>query len=186
MGSSVWLDDVPPSRGGGDPPRARRAYLARQMSRVPTGTVSWEVPGGAIDQGEDALTAGLREMEEECALVAKGRGELLPTVFELAPGMGTFPHRFVIARGVVPKGRRAVPQRDEGISSVRAFDATRVRAMIRSGKISVLATLSALAVSGFLDAPEERAGKDAKADDARASSVTRIAGTPVGGRDRYL
>src|SRR4051812_49342909 len=87
-----------------------RIWLAK-MSRVPTGTVSWEVPGGAIDQGEDALEAGLREMEEECALVAKGGGELLPTVFELAPGMGTFPHRFVIARGVVPKGRRAVPQR---------------------------------------------------------------------------
>ena len=68
-----------------------RIWLAK-MARVPAllAPCRWEVPGGAIDEGEDALAAGLREMEEECALVAKEGGKLLPTVFELAPGWGPF------------------------------------------------------------------------------------------------
>ena len=173
MASSVWLDDVPPSRGGGDPVAPDGRIWLAKMSRVPTCTVSWEVPGGAIDEGEDALVAGLREMEEECALVAEEGGKLLPTVFELAPGMGTFSHRFVIARGVVPKGRRAVPQRDAGDLERQSFRRAAgarddpLRQNLGPGDPDRARGL------GFPDAPEERAGENAVADDARASPSRR-------------
>jgi len=109
-----------------------------------------EFPGGGIDRNEDPVTAGLREMEEECALIAR-RARVLPRVFELAPGMGRFPHRVVIAKDVVPRGRRPVPQKEEGILAVRSFDRAGVRKLIRGGGISVAATLLALAASGWLD-----------------------------------
>jgi 8-oxo-dGTP pyrophosphatase MutT (NUDIX family) len=125
-------------------------WLAR-LERVPTGTSSWELPGGGIDRKEDIVAAALRELEEECALVARGGARVLPTPLELAPGMGRFPHHVVIASGVVPRGRCAVPQREEGIVAVRQFDRAAVRRMLKTGKISVQATAGALAVSGWLD-----------------------------------
>ncbi len=126
-----------------------RVWLA-QLERVPTGTSSWELPGGGVDGNEDIVTAGLRELEEECTLVAK-RGRLHPNVLELAPGMGRFQHYVVIAADVVPKGRRPVPQREEGIVAIRRFDRPSVRRMLRTGRINVHATVAALVVSGWLD-----------------------------------
>src|SRR4051812_7248468 len=76
-----------------------------EVERVPTGTRSWELPGGQIDANEAPLSAGFRELEEECALVARDGGKLMPQLLEMAPGMGRFPHYGVIAWGVVPKGR---------------------------------------------------------------------------------
>ena len=92
----------------------------------------------------------MRELEEETGLVARGKTRLLRTPLELAPGMGRFPHYVVIATGVVPKGRRVVPQRDEGIVAVRRFDRASVWRMLEGGKITVHATVSALAVCGWL------------------------------------
>jgi 8-oxo-dGTP pyrophosphatase MutT (NUDIX family) len=126
-----------------------------QIDRPPTGTRSWEFPGGGVDGGEDPITAGLRELEEECGLVAR-RARVLPTVFEIAPGMGRFPHRVVIAKGVVPRGRRPVPQKQEGIVAARSFDRAGVRRLIRGGRISVASTLVALAASGWMDGAREQ------------------------------
>jgi len=125
-----------------------RLWLAK-MHRAPTDTTSWELPGGGAERGEDVVTAGLRELEEECGLIAEGGGRV-HTVLELAPGMGRFPHHIVVARGVKPKGRRAVPQLDEAISAVKCFDRAQVGAMIRKGSVSVGATLAALVASGWL------------------------------------
>jgi ADP-ribose pyrophosphatase len=127
-----------------------RVWLIR-VHRVPTGTTSWELPGGGIDEGENAVAAGLRELEEESSLVAKGGGRLLATPLQLAPGMGPFPHLVVVASRVVPRGRRPVPQLDEGITAVRSFERARVASMLRRGSIHVQATIAALAVSGWLD-----------------------------------
>jgi 8-oxo-dGTP pyrophosphatase MutT (NUDIX family) len=125
-----------------------RIWLAK-IDRAPTGSSSWEFPGGGID-GEDPVRAGLRELEEECGLVAR-RARLLRTAYELAPGMGRFPHRVVIAQGVVPRGKRAVAQAEEGIVQVKSFDRAGVRRLIRVGKMSVGATLTALGASGWFD-----------------------------------
>jgi 8-oxo-dGTP pyrophosphatase MutT (NUDIX family) len=129
-----------------------RVWLAR-IKRIPTGATSWEFPGGMIDRGETIASAGLRELEEECGLMAKGPVRVLPKARELAPGMGRFPHHFVIASDVVPKGRNAVPQRDEGILAVRKFDRAHIRKMLLRGQIHVHPTIAALTLSGWLDEP---------------------------------
>ena len=72
-------------------------------------------------------------------------------MLELAPGMGRFPRDVVIAVDVVPKGRRAVPQREEGIVAIRRFDRPSVRRMLRAGRSNVHGTVAALVVSGWLD-----------------------------------
>jgi 8-oxo-dGTP pyrophosphatase MutT (NUDIX family) len=141
-----------------------RVWMIR-LHRIPTGTSSWELPGGGVD-GEDIVTAGLRELEEECSLVARDGGRLVRTPLELAPGMGRFPHYVVVASDVVPKGKRPVPQREEGIVAVRAFDRARVETMLRRGTINVQATICALAVSGWL-----RGGKMTRTTSARRGNV---------------
>ncbi|HMJ10344.1 MAG TPA: NUDIX hydrolase [Polyangiaceae bacterium] len=120
------------------------------IRRAPTGQRSWELPGGAMDKGEDPVSAGLRELEEECNLVATRGAKLLPNSLEAAPGMGSIPHRVVIALGVEPKSRAARPQKEEGIERVRKFSREQVARMTRAGKISVLPTLGALAVRGWI------------------------------------
>jgi 8-oxo-dGTP pyrophosphatase MutT (NUDIX family) len=141
-----------------------RVWLVK-LERAPTRTSSWELPGGAIDGDENVVAAALRELEEEAGLVARGKSRALETPLELAPGMGRFPHHVVVASGVVPRGKRPIPQREEGIVAVRAFDRARVWRMLRTGTISVQATAGALAVSGWLEAidrssrPRRRATK---------------------------
>jgi hypothetical protein len=71
--------------------------------------------------------------------------------------MGPFPHHVVIASDVVPLGRRPLPQVDEGITAVRAFDRPKVRGMLERGSINVQATIASLTVSGWLaGAPRRR------------------------------
>jgi 8-oxo-dGDP phosphatase len=126
-----------------------RMWLER-IERPATGTTSWEMPGGGVDPDEDVVAAGLRELEEECGLVATAGARVLGGRLEPVPGMGTIPHYIVTAFGVVPKGRRAVQQKAEGILAVRQFDRAAICKMVRSGRINVLATLGALTASGWL------------------------------------
>jgi 8-oxo-dGTP pyrophosphatase MutT (NUDIX family) len=53
--------------------------------RPPTGRYTLEFPAGLIDAGEDAMTAGLRELTEETGYVGEDEG-MLPTSC-LDPGM---------------------------------------------------------------------------------------------------
>jgi 8-oxo-dGTP pyrophosphatase MutT (NUDIX family) len=129
-------------------------WLAR-MKRAPTGRTSWELPGGEVGAGETPVEAGLRELFEECGLVARG-GRLLPTVMELAPGMGSFPHSIVVARGVEPRGARPVVQWEEGIVAVKKIARGEVSRLVKNGQIHIGATLCALALSGWLDGRTRR------------------------------
>ena len=125
-----------------------RLWLER-LHRVPLGTASWELPGGGSD-GQNLIEAALRELDEECGLVARGAVRLLPTVLEAAPGMGRIPHHVVVARDVVPKAKRPKPQRQEGITQVRRFEKDEVVRLVATGRIRVLPTLGALAAMGWL------------------------------------
>jgi ADP-ribose pyrophosphatase len=120
-----------------------RVWMAR-ITRPPTGQTTWELPGGGVDPGEDVLLAGLRELEEECGLVARGAVRLDPTVYEPIAGNGTVPHRLVVAEGVVPKGSAPRAQRAEGIDRVRRFSEAQIGALVRRGRITVYATLASL------------------------------------------
>ena len=126
-----------------------RVWL-EEINRRPTGQRSWECPGGGMDDGVDPVSAGLRELEEECHLVATRGAKLFATPLEAAPGMGSLPHRVVIAQGVEPKSGRARPQKDEGIERVQKFSRAQVTRMAKNGKISALPTLGALAVRGWI------------------------------------
>ena len=127
-----------------------RLWLAR-MKRVPTGGISWELPGGEVGDGETPARAALRELEEECGLRARGRARVLGPVVEIAPGMGCFPHRVVVARGVEPLGARPVALKKEGIVAVKKMGRGEVKRLIKKGQIRVSATLCALALVGWLD-----------------------------------
>lgn len=51
--------------------------------RYPYGRVLLELPAGKLEKGEDPLTAGIRELEEECGVVADkiiSLGTVYPTV----------------------------------------------------------------------------------------------------------
>ena len=125
-----------------------RVWLIR-IRRVPTGTSSWELPGGEVAKGETPVAAGLRELAEECGLAARS-ARLVATTFQAAPGMGLMPHRVIIAKHVTPMGDKPVPELKEGIQRVRAFRPSELRALIAKGQINVFATLSALAATGWL------------------------------------
>lgn len=133
---------VPEARDGG-------IWLVR-IHRKPTEARSWELPGGGANGREDPISAGLRELEEECGLVATEGARLLPISLEAAPGMGRLPHRVVVALGVEPRSRRARPQREEGIERVRQFSRSELQRLVATGRINVLPTLGALALAGWL------------------------------------
>lgn len=126
-----------------------RVWMLR-VRRPPTSTSSWELPGGEVGPDETPLSAGLRELEEESGLVSRGRARALPVVYQAVPGMGPMPHHVVLARDVEPIARRPAPQRAEGIEQVRAMTREQVNRLVRTGRITVFATLSALAVTGWL------------------------------------
>lgn len=144
-----WIVDRPPAAVVVPESSDGRLWLVR-IDRVPTQTRSWELPGGEVHAGETPIEAALRELAEETGLVARGGVELRRTTIEAAPGMGCMPHHVIVARGVEPDGRRPRPQRDEGILQVRRFTRGELARRVADGGIHVLATLGALAATGWL------------------------------------
>jgi ADP-ribose pyrophosphatase len=125
-----------------------RVWLER-LHREPLRASFWETPGGAIDRGESPIEAGLRELDEECGLVANGKVVAFPPQQPM-PGMAMFPHHVVVARDVVPRGKSPVPQIEEGIETVRRFSEKQLRSMIRRGTLTVQVTVAALVQAGVL------------------------------------
>ena len=61
----------------------RNTLLFVRQFRYPYGKVLLELPAGKLEKGEEPLAAGLRELEEECGVVAEKvipMGEVYPTV----------------------------------------------------------------------------------------------------------
>lgn len=149
LGRYGWIVDRPPAAVVVPESADGRLWMVR-IARVPTHTSSWEVPGGEVRKSETPVEAGLRELEEETGLVARAGAELWPTTQEAAPGMGRMPHHVVIAHGVEPAFARPRPQRDEGIEQVRRFTRAEIARRVAEGRIHVLATLGALAATGWI------------------------------------
>lgn len=60
----------------------KKVYMVRQF-RYPYGRMLLEIPAGKLNYGEDPLTCGKRELEEETAMIADcytDLGKLYPTV----------------------------------------------------------------------------------------------------------
>jgi 8-oxo-dGTP pyrophosphatase MutT (NUDIX family) len=116
-----------------------RIVLVRQF-RVGSGEVSLEIPGGMVDAGEDALTAGRRELAEETGYTG-GRWQLLGKV-RPNPAIQNNWLYTALAEGVVKTGE---PDPGDGeVLEVETATLGQVREWVLDGTID-----HALVVTGF-------------------------------------
>ena len=117
----------------------QRVVLIEQF-RHGTEEVTLEIPGGTVDDGEDPLAAGLRELREETGY-GGGEAEMMAVV---APNPALLNNRChtVLVRGVEPQGIAQL----EGLEEIRTrlVPLREVAELIRSGAIT-----HALVVAAF-------------------------------------
>ena len=109
---------------------AEPKVLLIQQYRYTANEVLWELPAGRIDEGEDALTAAKRELEEETGYFAH---EWIPAlVYYASPGFVDETMSVYAARDL-RKGK-ARPEEDEFITS-KLVPLSRAVEWVMSGKI---------------------------------------------------
>jgi ADP-ribose pyrophosphatase len=102
--------------------------------------LSLEAPAGIVDEGEDPVEAGLRELSEETGFVAE-RGELLGTL-SLNPSWQATRVDVVLARDAEAAASRDLDDGED--TRVRQLPPERVRELVRSGEIDSAVSLAAL------------------------------------------
>lgn len=107
-----------------------KLVLVRQY-RFGIEELSWEIPGGVMDPGEDPVKAGLRELREETGFVAKGH-ELLGSVAANPAIMNNRCH-FVWAKSVELQADVEWDEHEE--IEVGVFPVEEVYAMVERGEI---------------------------------------------------
>lgn len=106
--------------------------------RYPTGRYSWELPGGANDEGEDDLSTAKRELHEETGLVSK---------------RWTYVGNFSLLNGITPalvdvwlaeeaEQTNFNEAAEEGICRVITIPVDEVRSMIHRGEIENSAAIA--------------------------------------------
>lgn len=120
---------------------AGRIVMVEQY-RHGTDSITLEIPGGMVDPGEDALAAGLRELQEESGYRPgpQGRAMVIGMV-EPNPAIQSNRCATVLVDGVVPG--EAAPDEHEELG-LRLVDAAAVAGLIRDGVIT-----HALVVAAF-------------------------------------
>ncbi len=121
-----------------------RILLERQYRRGVNDFI-YELPAGWIDEGEKPIDAAKRELQEETGLLGVG-----DTLFEIYPQPGFSSMKaYVVALKVHSQGRHSHVS-DEHITS-EWVEKSRLREMIKSGKIKDMGLLSALSVYQALE-----------------------------------
>jgi 8-oxo-dGTP pyrophosphatase MutT (NUDIX family) len=115
--------------------------LVRQF-RWGANELSWEFPGGIIDEGEDPVTAGLRELQEETGYVAKS-GRLLGRVRPNPAISNNFCHIVLAEDAQLSAGGTDWDEHEE--IEVRVLPEATVMNWAREGEIG-----HALALTGLL------------------------------------
>ena len=103
----------------------------------------WEIPGGAVENGEDILTAAARELQEESGYISSEPGTVYQEHLEPVPGMGCYPHTLVVFRNCKPNGNRT-PAEDPGIREVKTMTQEEIRTRIQNGELRAMPTLAGL------------------------------------------
>jgi len=132
LDSRDWVNVVAPTTDG--------AIVMVRQFRFGLNDVSWEVPGGIIEKGEDPVVAGLRELEEETGYRAKS-GRIIG---HCSPNPAIINNRchVVLAEGVEPVGNFDWDEHEE--IEVRAVPENEVFAWVRTMQIRHSLALNAL------------------------------------------
>jgi ADP-ribose pyrophosphatase len=131
-----WVNVVAVTPGGS-------IILVRQF-RFGSNALSLEVPGGMIEEGEDPVAAGMRELEEETGY-GGGKVSLLGKVRPNPAIQDNWCH-FVLVDGAVPTGPMDWDE-DEDIE-VSVAPAAQVLGWARSGAITHSLSVAALLLFG--------------------------------------
>lgn len=115
-----------------------RLFLVRAF-RYPSKSWGWELPGGGGD-GEEPITAALRELEEETGILAD-RAEILGTTV-VCNGLMSEKMTSCVARVVSFGGHKHVGE--EAISDGRFYDLKTVHQLVAEGEINDCQTLTTL------------------------------------------
>ena len=113
--------------------------LVRQH-RFGSGELSWEVPGGVIDPGENPVEAAVRELKEETGFV----GEKVKAIASCRPNPAILRNRchFVLVEGARPIAETAFDPNEE--LETRLLPLTEAVSWVKQGRIEHALSLDAL------------------------------------------
>ncbi len=122
-----------------------RILLEREY-RHGLGQVIWQLPGGLVDEGEDLIAAGLRELAEETGYAPKAVND--ETVRYLGgvwdnPGLGPTVSHVVAAFDVVPSAAAALEPTE--FIALHWCSVDWLKEAVRSGEIKERTTVAAVA-----------------------------------------
>jgi 8-oxo-dGTP pyrophosphatase MutT (NUDIX family) len=115
-----------------------RVLMLHRYRFVP-GRWGWELPGGIVDQGEDAAKAAAREVEEETGW--RPHGLIQIASFEPMIGMVDSPHEVFVGRGATRVGE---PSDSEEAGDVAWIPLADIRNLLAHGELAGSGTLVAL------------------------------------------
>lgn len=114
--------------------------LLIKLFRYPSQKYFWEIPGGAIDEGESPIEAAKRELQEETGFIANQWIDL--GYSEMTNGKSAAKSWFFVAKGLAQTNKHE--QEAEGIANVKFTSHADLLASIKSGQITDGPTLVAI------------------------------------------
>lgn len=121
--------------------RGGEIVLVEQF-RHGTRELSLELPSGVVEQGEDPVAAGLRELREETGYAAEG-AESIGRI-DLNPSWQSTRVEVVVAREARREGEKELDAGED--TRVRTVSLRRLQEMVRRGEVRSAVALAALAL----------------------------------------